>query len=262
MRIYQLALVTGATSGIGTAFAAALPPETALLLTGRDTQALDRLAERFGVDGRKVETLAADLADEAGVQALIDRADALDVDLLISNAGFGDFGRFVENDPKRELDMIAVNVRAVVALTRGLLPGMTARAKERGERSGVITVSSTLAFVPAPMLATYAATKTFELNWGEAVAEEMRGAPVDMLVFCPGATRTNFFRRGGLPESMLRLSETPEAAARKALRALGRRRVMVSQRPHRFALGLQTLLRRFMTFGIGRYLERAGRRPR
>jgi len=260
MRTYRLALVTGATSGIGAAFAEALPPETGLFLTGRDGQALTRIASRLGANGRMVETLVADLAVEADVQALIDRAETLKIDLLVSNAGFGDFGRFVENRLKRELDMVAVNVRAVVAMTRALLPGMTARAKERGERAGVITVSSTLAFVPTPMLATYAATKSFELSWGEAVAEEMREEPVDMLVLCPGATRTNFFSRGRLPGAILRLAESPEAVARKALRALGRRRVLVSQLPHRLALGLQTALRRFMVFGIARYLERAARR--
>lgn len=252
--------MTGATSGIGTAFVEALPADTGLLLTGRDAQALERLAAKHRVAGRVVETLVADLAMEGDVQALIERAAALEIDLLVSNAGFGDFGRFVANDPKRELDMIAVNVRAVVALTRALLPRMIARAKACGERAGVITVSSTLAFVPTPMLATYAATKSFELSWGEAVAEEMRDEPVDMLVLCPGATRTNFFRRGGLPGSILRFAETPEAVARKALRALGRRRVLLSQRPHRVALGCQTLPRRLMTFVIARYLDRVQRR--
>jgi len=260
MRTYQLALVTGATSGIGTAFADALPSETGLLLTGRDAQALDRLAVRYGVGGRTVETLVADLAVAADVEALIGRAGALQVDLLINNAGFGDFGRFVENDTARELGMIAINVTAVVALTRALLPGMTRRAAASGARAGVITVSSSLGFVPTPMLATYAATKSFELSWGEAVAEEMRDEPVDMLVLCPGATRTNFFQRGGLPESIMRYAETPDAVAGKALRALGRRRVLVSQHPHRVALGTQTLPRRVMTFVIGRYLERMGRR--
>ena len=260
MRDYGLALVTGATSGIGAAFVEALPPETGLLLTGRDAQALERLGARYGVGGRRVETLAADLAVAADVRALIERAESLNVDLLINNAGFGEFGRFVENDPKRELDMIAVNVTAVVALTRALLPGMTARAKENSARAGLIIVSSTVALVPTPMLATYAGTKSFELSWAEAVAEEMRSEPVDLLVLCPGATRTNFFRRGGLPESMLRFAERPDAVARKALRLLGRRRVLVSQRPFRFALGSQTLPRRMMTYGIARYLERAGRR--
>jgi short-subunit dehydrogenase len=90
----------------------------------------------------------------------------------------------------------------------------------------------------------------------------MRDEPVDMLVLCPGATQTNFFQRGGLPETIQRFAETPDAVARKALRALGRRRVLVSQRPHRVALGMQTLPRRMITFGIARYLERMGRRAR
>jgi len=262
MRRYQRALVTGATSGIGTAFAEALPQETGLLLTGRDTAALDRLAAKLGTAGRIVETVSADLSVTADVDGLIARAEAFGVDLLVNNAGFGDYGRFVENDPGRELAMINVNVTAVVALTRALLPGMVRRAAERDARAGIITVSSSLAFVPAPMLATYAATKSFELSWGEAVAEEMRDLPVDMLVLCPGATRTNFFARGGLPDRILRFAETPDAVARKALRSLGRRRVLVSQWPHRIGLSVQTLPRRFMTFVIARYLARLERRKR
>ncbi len=259
MQQYRMALVTGATSGIGTAFAEALPPETGLLLTGRDRAALDALAATLAAEGRTVETHVADLAVETDRVELLAWAEALGVDLLINNAGLGVFGPVIGNALDREMEMVAVNVTAVVHLTRALLPGMTARAHADGGRAGLIIVSSVVAFTPMPMLATYAATKTFELSFGEALADEMKDAPVDVLVLCPGATRTKFFDRAGMPKAP-GYSEMPEPVARKALRALGRKRVLVSQPPARTALLLATARRRVMVAGAGFVMRRiAGR---
>jgi len=259
MQQYRMALVTGATSGIGTAFAEALPRQTGLLLTGRDRAALDALSAKLSADGRTVETHVADLAAEADRVELIDWAEALGVDLLINNAGLGVFGPVTGNALDREMEMIAVNVTAVVHLTRALLPGMTARACTNDGRAGLIIVSSVVAYTPVPMLATYAATKTFELSFGEALADEVKDAPVDVLVLCPGATRTKFFDRAGMARTP-GYSELPEPVARKALRALGRQRVLVSQPPARTALLLATARRRLMVAGAGRVMRRiAGR---
>jgi short-subunit dehydrogenase len=255
-----MAAVTGATSGIGTSFAAVLPRSTGLLLTGRDGARLQALASEHAVDGRRVETLVADLSDASDRRRFIDRAEALGVDLLINNAGFGAFGRIVENDPDTELDIVAVNVTAVVEITRALLPGMLMRAARDGSRAGVIVVASVVAFMPFPMLATYSAAKSFVLSWTETLAEEIRDDPLDVLVLCPGATRTDFFRRAGMPESFLRFAEHPDAVARKGLRALGRRRVLVSRGLARWALVPWTLSRRVGLAGIARYLRRAGAR--
>lgn len=259
MQKYRMALVTGATSGIGTAFAEVLPPDTGLLLTGRDRAALDALAGKLAVEGRRVETHVADLAVVADRNELLDWAEALGVDLLINNAGLGVFGPVTGNALDRELEMVAVNVTAVVHLTRALLPAMTARARTDGGRAGLIIVSSVVAFTPVPMLATYAATKTFELSFGEALADEVKDAPIDVLVLCPGATRTKFFDRAGMAKTP-GYSELPEPVARKALRALGRKRVLVSQPPARTALLLANIRRRVMVAGAGRVMRRiAGR---
>lgn len=253
---YRMALITGATSGIGAAFAAALPRETGLLLTGRDAARLDAEAAKHTAGGRTVETLAADLSSETGRRALIGRAETLPIDLLINNAGFGAFGPCLENDRETELGMVAVNVTAVVELTHALLPRMIERARAGGGRAGMIVVSSTVAFVPMPMMATYAATKTFELSFAEALAEELRDAPADVLVFCPGATRTGFFRRAHMPDSFLRYAEDPDDVARKALAALGRQRVQVSRGSVGLALSTISVPRRIVAAGAKRFIRR------
>lgn len=253
---YRMALITGATSGIGAAFAAALPRETGLLLTGRDAARLGAEAEKHAVGGRRVETLVADLSGDAGRRALIAGAEALPVDLLINNAGFGAYGPCLENDRDTELGMVAVNVTAVVELTHALLPAMIERARAEGGRAGLIVVSSTVAFVPMPMMATYAATKTFELSFTEALAEELRDAPADVLLVCPGATRTGFFRRARMPDSFLRYAEEPDAVARKAFAALGRRRVLVSRSSAGLALAPVSLSRRIAAAGAKRFIHR------
>lgn len=258
---YRMALITGATSGIGAAFSAALPAETGLLLTGRDPERLAEEAALHRRDGRRIETVAADLGTEQGRAAVVAAARALDVDLLINNAGFGRFGPSLENGRAVELDMVAVNVTAVIDLIHSLLPDMIARARQDGTRAGLIVVSSTIAFVPMPLFALYGATKTFELNYTEALAEELADEPIDVLALCPGATRTNFFKRAGLPQLMPGHAEDAPAVARKALAALGRRRVLVSNGRMRLALTPVSLPRRLVAIGARRFMHRnAGRR--
>lgn len=114
--------------------------------------------------------------------------------LLVNNSGFGGYGRFDEVGADHQLGMIDVNVRAVVALTAGLLPVL----RERG--GCVITIASTAAFQPTPYLATYGATKAFVLHWSLALNEDLRGSGVRALAVCPGPTSTDFFRRAGLKQ--------------------------------------------------------------
>ncbi len=257
---YRMAVVTGASSGIGASFAGNLPESTGLLLVGRNGARLEELRSRHARAGRAVETLTLDLASADERRALIERAEALKVDLLINNAGIGAFGPFLENDPAAELGMVAVNVTAVVDLTRALLPGMIEHAGKSGNRAGLIIVSSVVAFTPVPMFATYAATKAFELSFAEALADEVRHAPVDVLALCPGATRTEFFNRAGMADSVLRRAEEPDDVARKALRALGRQRVLVSPGNARLALMPANWRRRVLAAGAGRYMRFVGRR--
>lgn len=237
---HRFALVTGATSGIGAGFARALPADTGLLLTARNAEALADRQRELEATGRRVEVLAADLTTEDGRNAVIARAEALEIDLLINNAGVGCFGAVVDNTPELERATVELNVVATTVLTRALLPGMIERAVRDGRRAGLLLVSSTTAFQPVPFLAAYSASKSFILAYGEALATELRRRPVDVLVLCPGATRTNFGRRAGFAVGSLPGAADPAEVARDGLQALGRRTV------HVHGFGTRNALRPFL----------------
>lgn len=227
MTIYARALISGATSGIGAAFAAELPAPTSLLLTGRNRRRLEEMRQRLGRPERQVAIIEADLSDAADRERLAARAEEFAIDLLINNAGAAAFGPVLENDPAAERTTAEVNAVAVAELTCRLLPGMIERARDSHRRAGLINVSSTLAFQPTPFLATYAASKAFVLMYTQALAAELRREPVDVLTLCPGATRTAFGRRAGFAPGNLPGAEDPAVVARQALRALGRRPVRI-----------------------------------
>ena len=223
---YRCALITGASHGIGEAFARALPRSTSLLLTGRDRAKLAHLATDLANPERTVRSVAADLATAEGRNAVIGFAEDQGIDLLINNAGIGQLGRVIDNPPERESEMALVNMVAPVELTRALLPGMLKRAGE-GRRAGAIFVASAAAFMPIPLFATYAATKAFLLHYAEALAEELSGAPVDVLALCPGATRTRFFERAHIAKPGVSQMHDSDRVAREGLQALGQRVVHV-----------------------------------
>ena len=143
--------------------------------------------------------------------------------LLINNSGFGSFGRFPEPNLARELEMIEVNVRAVVHLTGRLLPLLRARG------GAIMNIASVMAFQPTPFAATYGATKAFLLHWTLALDEELRGSPVRAMAVCPGTTTTDFFRQAGLKDGSIApsLSMSPDAVAEIAWRALAAGRSQV-----------------------------------
>lgn len=237
---WEHAYITGASSGIGEAMARALPPATRLLLHGRDAARLGSVAEGLARQGRAVAVVAADLATEAGRQAAADAGRSCAIDLLVCNAGFGALGPHLQNDPAAETDMVAVNCMATVAISRALLPDMLARARASGRRCGMIVVASVAGFAPLPYFATYAATKAFDLFFAEAIAEELRDDPIDVLALCPGVTATRFFARTGNAEAARRLmaggqGHSAARVARDALAALGRQRVLVVGAGNRLA---------------------------
>jgi hypothetical protein len=256
---YRTALITGATSGIGAAIARALPAACDLLLTGRDTERLATLSEALGKDGRKVEWIAADLATQAGRTGVIERATALRVDFLVNNAGLGRFGAVADNPAEVEAEMVAVNVAAPVVMTRALLPGMIARARETGDRAGVMILSSVVAFQAVPYMTTYAATKAFDLFYAEGLAEELKREPVDVLAVCPGSTRTEFFDRAAMPTSAMPYMLSPDKVAGMALAAMGRRTVLVTDPVRRVMLAPGLLRRRLVRALAGAVMRRMAR---
>jgi len=143
--------------------------------------------------------------------------------LLINNSGFGIYGKFPEPGTEQQLEMVDVNVRAVVQMTGSLLPTIRARG------GAILSVASTAAFQPTPYLGTYGATKAFLLHWSLALGEELRGTGVTTLAICPGPTSTEFFKRAGLDEGSVpsMFGETSEKVVMASLRALASGKSMV-----------------------------------
>jgi short-subunit dehydrogenase len=207
-------VVTGASSGIGEAFARALDRRGhPLVLVARRRERLEALAASL----RRAEVLTANLEDEAEVVRVAERALALgDVELLVNNAGFGSNGEFVTLDPAREIGMVKLNALAPLELAQRLLPAMVAR-----RRGGVINVASIGAFQPVPYMATYGATKAFVLSWSEALAHELRHAGVRVTCVCPGPTATEFFDVATVDPRMARMPHvmSPDAVVARTLDA-------------------------------------------
>jgi len=255
---YRTALITGASSGIGEAIARALPRGTQLLLTGRDRTRLEALGGDLLREGRQVMTKTADLATETGLGDLVEWANPHKPDLLISNAGFGRFGKALDRAEAAQSDeaMVKLNVLAPVALTRALVPAMLERARAENRRAGLIYVASTIAFHPMPYLATYSASKHFLRAYVESIAGEMRREPVDILALCPGVTRTSFLERAGVPLPAYASIDEPATVARVALAAIGRRRVQAVGLQGHLTIGLARLLpRRLMIATLARLAE-------
>ena len=175
------ALVTGASGGIGLEIARVLAPDHDLVLVARSAAKLEALAAELG----GAHVIAADLSDPAAVAKIA--AEVPEVDVLVNNAGVGDFGPFAEADADKTLAMIQLNVTALTALTRQYLPGMLARGSGR-----ILNVASTASFQPGPLMAVYYATKAYVLSFTEAIAEEVRGSGVKVTALCPGPTSSGF----------------------------------------------------------------------
>jgi uncharacterized protein len=217
------ALITGASSGIGEAFARALAARgDEVVLVARSAGRLEALAADLSAKhGVRAHAIPADLADPGAVAALVAALTAreLIVETLINNAGFGTHGEFAALDPARERDEVMVNVLAPVMLTRALLPAMLAR-----KSGAIVNVGSTASFQPVPYMAVYGATKAFVLSFSEALAEEVRAHGVRVVALCPGQTDTAFFE--GIDEARVGRARTTQQVVDTALRALKRGRVV------------------------------------
>ena len=197
---WRHALVTGASIGIGAAFATALARRQChLVLVARTRERLESLAKQLrGEHGVEVEVLAADLTEASELRVVEELVGNADLDLLVNNAGFGTAGPFATLDLDKEEQQIRLNVIALTRLTRAALPRMIAR-----HRGGIINVSSMSAFQPDAYTATYGATKAFVNSFTEALHEEVRGSGVTVQALCPGFTRTEFQKRAGIDVSEL-----------------------------------------------------------
>ena len=220
------ALITGASGGLGQAFAEQLAERGShLVLAGRSEDKLQALAERLERQNKITTTvLTADLASATEVDQLISslKTKRINVDLLINNAGFGVFQKFLETPLDRQIEEIDVNVRAVVLLTHALAPAMVAK-----KNGGVINLASSAGFQPVPGANVYAASKSFVLLFSEALAQELVGTGVRVLAVCPGPVATGFFA-DKKPDLTPNQMDDPKAIVAETLRAFDRgKRVVV-----------------------------------
>jgi hypothetical protein len=196
------ALITGASAGLGRDYARLFAADGHdVVLVARRRERLEELAgELTASPGIQAHVLAFDLADPATPERLYAavRERQLGIDFLVNNAGFGAVGAFAEAEPRRDLEMIQVNVTALVEITRLFLPDMLAR-----RRGHILNVGSTAGFQPGPFMATYYASKAFVNSFTEALAWELAGTGVTATVSCPGATATEFAGHAGNANSLL-----------------------------------------------------------
>lgn len=214
-------LITGASSGIGEAFARKLAARGHnLLLVSRSEEKLVTLCNEVGRSQKiRAQYVAIDLSERDAPRRLFEEARKREheIDLLINNAGFGSMGDFAKLDLDRELNMVDLNIRSLVELTHRFLQPM--REKKSG---AIMNVASTAGFQPVPFMANYAATKAFVLCFSEALWEENRTYGIKVMALCPGVTETNFFEAGRMQRPPARPSQTPEEVVDVGLRALAR----------------------------------------
>jgi len=256
------ALVTGASAGIGVALARELARHGAkLILTARRKERLEALAAELTAQGTEVRIVLADLTQSEAPGAIYDATvgAGLDVEILINNAGLGQYGEFVSGDLDQELSQVRVNCEAVVHLSRLFLPAMIVR-----RRGWVMVVASTASFQPVPFLSTYAATKGFDRFFALGMAEEVAPFGVHVTALCPGPTESEFFavsRADKFPgvARMARNAQSAEEVARLGIEALasGKRTII----PY-FGGWATAFLVRFVPVGLITYMVARMARPK
>lgn len=217
-------LITGASGGIGYELAKLCAQNhDNLVLVARSENKLNDIKINFEQNYQIIVTvLPKDLSQPNAAEQIFNQlaAEKIQVDVLINNAGFGNFGEFVDTSWQREADMIQVNIVALTHLTKLFLKGMVERKEGK-----IVNVSSIAAFQPGPLMAVYFATKAYILSFSEAIANELEGTGVTVTALCPGPTESGFQLASGMTESRLvkgRKFPTAEAVAKYAYKAIER----------------------------------------
>jgi short-subunit dehydrogenase len=221
------ALITGASSGIGLELAHLFAKDGYnLVLVARNRTQLESLAKELRSKHQvQVMVIVQDLANTSAPQAIADQLarHSIEVEVLINNAGTQVYGEFAEANLERQLDLIQINMIALVDLTHRLLPGMIRHGCGR-----ILNVGSTGSFAPGPLNAVYCATKAFILSFSEAIGAELAGTGVTVTALCPGATKTAFITRHGMQDvRIFRNAMSPVHVAQIGYRALHRGRPLV-----------------------------------
>ncbi len=252
------ALVTGASAGIGAALARELAKHGAkLILTARRRDRLEALAAELTAQGTEVRIVTADLNDPAAPQQIYNATEGLEgtglnIDILINNAGLGQYGAFCASPVDQEMSQVRVNCEAMVRLTRLFVPRMVER-----KRGWILVLASTASFQPVPYISTYAATKVFDRFFALGLAAEVARFGVKVTALCPGPTESEFFDIAHAGAFKRRGMQPPEDVARLAVAALARgHRILIPYFRGRFT----ALLVRFLPTGlITHYVEKSAR---
>jgi hypothetical protein len=251
------ALVTGASAGIGIALARELAKHGAkIVLTARRKDRMEALCAELTGKGTEVRIVTADLNDPAAPQKVYDATvgAGMTIDILINNAGLGQFGAFVQTDPEQELSQVRVNCEAMVRLTRLFVPPMVER-----RRGWVMILASTASFQPLPYLATYAATKAFDRFFALGLAAEVARFGVKVTALCPGPTESEFFDVAHASVFKARGVQSAEAVARLGVNAMARgQRTIIPNFSGRFTAQLVRLL----PVGLITHFVEKGARPK
>jgi short-subunit dehydrogenase len=207
----ETALITGASSGIGYELAKIHASKGhRVIAIARRTELLEKLKAECAQAGKgEIVVWTMDLAQQDAIHSIMHRLEAenMEVDFLVNNAGFGTFGLLADTDAVQTEEMLRLNIISLTALTHAILPKMLGRGK-----GYIMNIASTAAFQPVPLMAAYAASKSYVLHFSEALANEVRGTGVSITALCPGVTESGFkeaakmensglFKRRGIPSS-------------------------------------------------------------
>jgi len=218
----KTALVTGASSGLGEAYALALADRGAnVILVARRADRLRELADKIskahGIQRSTVLPMDLSSRDAASSLAKIIKGRGIQIDILVNNAGFGNTTAFVDEDPKSITDELTVNVSTLVELTKAFLPDMVMR-----KQGVIINIASTAAYQPLPYMAVYGATKAFVLSFTEALWGENRKNGVKIIAVCPGPTATEFFDSNGTSPALGKYIRTSQQVINSTFKALSK----------------------------------------
>lgn len=226
----KTALITGGAGGIGFELCKLMAADGYdLVIVDMNELGMNRAAnELTSTFGVKVQTIAKDLSKSEAPKEIVDelKERGLDIDLLVNNAGFGLSGRFVDISLEKQIDMLQVNINAVVALTRLLLPNMLLKRND----TAILNLASIAAFSPGPYMSAYFASKAFVLSWTEGLQQELEGSNVTVTALCPPPTDTGFARRAGSGTSVAfkkGVMASPEQVAQEAWSGLKTRKAIV-----------------------------------
>jgi len=227
---FKNVLITGASSGIGREVALQLAPKlNHLWICGRNPNELgstQALVAKINPNVKVTEILG-DLTNQLDREKILATVAEENLDLVILNAGGGDFGLFSESKIENDRKVIDLNITATVHLTHGLLPLLKKNQTAISKKSAMVFVSSHAAFMHVPHFAVYAAAKSFINSFALTLMQEERESGIDFLLACPGATATKFAERAGLPQRMLGSPKSAAFVAQTMLASIGQRRILI-----------------------------------